>query len=185
MKSLCCGRAQAPPAGAAEMSESALMVKYINADNCCLFVTALLFNLGPTIVFYYTGCTYNTDTHSRGLIGLRGGRTRLSACGLTTVFSCLPPDPEGVLLLGGGRRGVGEEGNHLPILHHASLPRVRRADPAGGVLEVSCRTPASRCDALSEHEAVGESAGPAAEGRLEHGAAFNVLFSQNASVSYT
>lgn len=75
----------------------------------------------------------------------------------------LHTDPEGVLLLGGGRRGSGEEGNHFPVLHHASLPRVRRPDPAGCVLAVPRRAPASRSHALPGHETVGESARQAAE----------------------
>lgn len=85
------------------------------------------------------------------------------------LFHRLWPDPKGVLLLGSGWRGSGQEGNHLPVLHHTPLPCVRRADPAGRVLTLPRRTPASGCYTLPEHEAVGESARAAAEGEREAG----------------
>lgn len=73
---------------------------------------------------------------------------------------------EDLLLLGGGRGGTGgEERNHFSVFHHASLPRVRRADPAGRVLAVPHRAPEGPGDPSAGPEAVGGATGAAAEGQ--------------------
>lgn len=83
-----------------------------------------------------------------------------------TATSPLCPDPEGLVLIRRRRRGRREEGHHFAVFHHAPLPRVRRAHPAGRVRALPGVAPARGRHPPAGHQTARERTGPATRGTV-------------------